>query len=73
MEIYYVPHNLYINQKAKIVIVGITPGWTQTEIAYRTLNKYSNLSDEKLLKKCKTALGFEGSMRDNLINMLNDN
>lgn len=36
MEIYYAPHNEVINDKAKIFIVGITPGWTQTSIAYKT-------------------------------------
>lgn len=36
MEIYYAPHNEIINDKARIFIVGITPGWTQTSIAYKT-------------------------------------
>ena len=26
IEIYYAPHNEYINPKAKVLIVGITPG-----------------------------------------------
>lgn len=30
IEVYYVPFD-YINTKAKIVIVGITPGWNQNE------------------------------------------
>ena len=33
MKFYYAPHNEIINKKAKIFIVGITPGWTQTDIA----------------------------------------
>lgn len=36
IKIYYAPHNEIINKKAKIFIVGITPGWTQTSIAYKT-------------------------------------
>ena len=36
LSIYYAPHNEIINEKAKIFIVGITPGWTQTVIAYKT-------------------------------------
>ena len=36
MEIYYAPHNEIINENAKIFIIGITPGWTQTKIAYET-------------------------------------
>ena len=36
LEIYYAPHNEVINDKAKVFIIGITPGWTQTIIAYKT-------------------------------------
>lgn len=36
MEIYYAPHNEVINKEVKVFIVGITPGWTQTSIAYKT-------------------------------------
>lgn len=39
MGIYYAPHNETINEKAKIFIVGITPGWTQTKIAYKTAHE----------------------------------
>ena len=50
MKIYYAPHNEIINKKAKIFIVGITPGWTQTDIAYKTANKglINNLEYEKI-------------------------
>lgn len=30
MKIYYAPHNEIVNKNAKVFIVGITPGWTQT-------------------------------------------
>ena len=36
ISIYYAPHNEIINKQAKIFIIGITPGWTQTSIAYKT-------------------------------------
>ena len=29
IEIYYAPHNEYINPKAKVFIIGITPGFNQ--------------------------------------------
>src|SRR5690625_7730278 len=29
IKMYYAPHNEYVNQKAKVMIVGITPGWQQ--------------------------------------------
>ena len=34
IKMYYSPHNEYINTIAKIVIVGITPGWNQMKTAY---------------------------------------
>lgn len=53
MEIYYAPHNEIINDKAKIFIVGITPEWTQTSIAYKTARDglMNNLKSEDIKKK----------------------
>ncbi len=74
LKVYYAPHNEYINKKAKIVIVGICPGWTQTEIAFKSVNfdLKNNLDLENILKNCKVAARFAGSMRNNLINMLDE-
>ena len=36
IEIYYAPHNEYINPKAKVLIVGITPGFIQMSTAIAT-------------------------------------
>ncbi|WP_394579096.1 hypothetical protein [Cytobacillus firmus] len=47
LEIYFAPHNEYINNVAKIVIVGITPGWSQMRIAFETFMK--ELTAEKKL------------------------
>ena len=33
IEIYYSPHNEYINSKARVFIVGITPGFQQMSTA----------------------------------------
>jgi len=74
IEIYYSPHNEYINYSAKIVLVGITPGWQQMEIAYRTvihaLKEYK--SYEEACKQAKIAARFAGSTRTNLIQMLHE-
>lgn len=72
MKIYYAPHNEIVNEKAKIFIVGITPGWTQTSIAYQTAHKglIENLTAEEIKKNCKRNSRFAGSMRKNLIEML---
>lgn len=29
LEIYYAPHNEYINDQAKVFIIGITPEWNK--------------------------------------------
>jgi len=74
MKIYYAPHNEIINYKAKIFIVGITPGWTQTNIAYKTAQKelLNNSKPELIKKECKRNSRFAGSMRKNLIEMLDE-
>ncbi|MEK3853776.1 hypothetical protein [Cytobacillus sp. FSL H8-0458] len=72
LEIYYAPHNEYINNEAKIIIVGITPGWSQMRIAFEAFLK--GLAAEKkhdtILKETKIAASFAGGMRGNLISML---
>lgn len=72
MKIFYAPHNEYQNKLAKIVIVGICPGWTQTEIAYTTAKNDLKIkvNEEKILKHCKEEARFAGSMRKNLVEML---
>lgn len=74
LKIYYAPHNEFLNKEAKILIVGICPGWTQTEIAFReakiAINNNKEL--ENILKKCKISARFAGSMRNNLISMLDE-
>lgn len=72
MYIYYAPHNEYINKDAQLIIVGITPGWTQMEIAYRTAkqNLIVGRGVEEVYRECKFEARFAGSMRANLIMML---
>ena len=69
IKIYYAPHNEIINEQAKIFIVGITPGWTQTSIAYQTAHNglINNLTSDQIKKECKRNSRFAGSMRKNLI------
>jgi hypothetical protein len=73
LEMYYAPHNEYINNEARIIIVGITPGWSQMKIAYEHFVK--GLAAEKeikvVLRETKIAAGFAGAMRANLMTMLN--
>ena len=74
MEIYYAPHNEIINEDAKVFIIGITPGWTQTKIAYETAQTclLQNLGDKYIKKECKRNSRFAVNMRKNLIEMLDE-
>ena len=65
IEIYYAPFD-YINTKAKIMIVGITPGLQQMLQSYEVINKGGSL------KKVKDLSSFKGSMRTGLIKYLDE-
>ena len=65
IEIYYAPFD-YINSKAKIVIVGITPGLQQMLQSYEVINQ------GKSLKEVKDLSSFKGSMRAGLIKYLDE-
>ncbi|MFD1849757.1 uracil-DNA glycosylase family protein [Oceanobacillus bengalensis] len=73
LEIYYAPFE-YINDLAKVVIVGITPGLNQMKQSYSTVfhAKNADYNDEKLLSQVKNKSSFEGAMRKNLIQMLDE-
>ena len=74
IEVYYAPHNEYINPKAKILIIGITPGFIQMNTAIVTarkeLEKNNNIED--IQYKCKVEGRFSGSLRKNIISMLDE-
>ena len=65
IEIYYAPFN-YINKKAKVMIVGITPGLQQM------LKSFEAINQGKSLKEVKDLSSFKGSMRTTLIKYLNE-
>ena len=74
IEIYYTPHNEHFNKEAKIFIVGITPGFQQMSTAISTARKELEYNDniEDIQYKCKVAARFSGSLRKNIISMLDD-
>lgn len=74
VEIFYSPHNEYINPAAKVMLVGIAPGWQQMEIAYRMAIQalIAHNSYEQACKEAKIAARMAGSMRSNLIQMLQE-
>ncbi len=63
IRIYYAPFD-YINRKAKIMIVGITPGFQQMQQSFQAIKL------GKSLKEVKDLSSFKGSMRTNLIKYL---
>lgn len=73
LEIYYAPFE-YINEHAKVLIVGITPGLHQMEQSYLTVLNMKNLadSDDSILSQVKNNSSFEGTMRKNLVQMLDE-
>lgn len=72
LEMFYAPHNEYLNPAAKIMVVGLTPGWTQMSTAIQEARKAAleDSSDEDLCRRAKEAASFAGPMRMNLIQML---
>ena len=65
IEIYYAPFD-YVNSKAKIMIVGITPGLQQMLQSFQVIN------DGKSLKEVKDLCSFKGSMRTTLIKYMDE-
>ena len=63
IKIYYAPFD-YINSKAKIMIVGITPGLQQM------LQSFEAVNEGRSLKEVKDLSSFKGSMRTTLIKYL---
>lgn len=74
IEIYYAPHNEYINPDAKVFIIGITPGFIQMNMAITEARKcFENNEDIKSIQyKCKRAGRFSGSIRKSIIDMLDE-
>lgn len=68
---HYAPFE-HINMRAKIVLLGMTPGVQQAGNALRALRNALNvrMSDADALAKAKTTASFSGTMRGNLVAML---
>lgn len=74
MEIFYCTHNEYVNAKAKIFIIGITPGFQQMSksiaVAREAIERSIPL--EEIPYICKSEGRFYGVIRKNIIDMLNE-
>ena len=64
----------YVNRSARIALVGITPGWQQTKIAYE--EAYKALGEGRSYvtasRRAKARASFAGTMRKNLVSMLDE-
>lgn len=69
---FYAPFE-HVNTKAKLILVGITPGRTQMNRSINSLNQaLSNGEDlEQALKSVKQTASLSGTMRPRLVEMLN--
>jgi hypothetical protein len=73
LSVYYAPFD-YINRDAKVIIIGITPGFTQMNIAIKYAKESLTMgrSYNNILKHIKENAAFAGQMKINLISMLNE-
>jgi hypothetical protein len=71
VEVYWAPFE-FINQDAKVIILGITPGWTQMELAFNYVRHHLDEEEyQQLMSDAKNNASFGGTtMRKNLIDML---
>ncbi|MGI8962727.1 MAG: hypothetical protein ACR2IV_23805 [Bryobacteraceae bacterium] len=74
LDVYYAPFH-YLNKNARVLLMGLTPGWTQMEKAFRAarLGIAQGLDGEALFHHIDMTACFGGGlMRNNLISMLNE-
>ncbi len=71
LAIYYGPFH-HVNPAARVALIGITPGWTQMEIAYRCARDglRTGRMPAEIFERIGRQASFAGTMRRNLIGML---
>jgi hypothetical protein len=72
LETHYAPHNEYLEPTAKVIIIGITPGLTQMKQALLAARRAmeNGAGNEEICRIAKQESSFAGTMRRNLIAML---
>ena len=73
LAIYYAPFD-WINTSARLVVVGITPGWGQMQESFQAFKTAldDGLSVNQAYEAAKKQASFAGSMRRNLLSMLSN-
>ncbi len=71
LAVYYAPFD-HVNPDARVVLVGITPGWTQMAIGYREarIALMAGQAMDAVCQQAKAHASFAGPMRRNLVMML---
>lgn len=62
LAVYYAPLSGAVNPKARVMLVGLTPGWTQTQIAFEACRQVLRRggSEEEALAAAKGQASFAG-------------
>lgn len=73
VSVHYAPFR-HVNAAAKLMLVGLTPGLQQMELACTTAVREisSGRALDEVFRSVKVAASFAGSMRGNLVSMLAD-
>lgn len=73
ISIFYAPLG-FVNPTARVAIVGLTPGWQQARLAYQAAIDAirEGASPIEAHRMRKPAVAFAGSMRRNLVRMLDE-
>ena len=73
LEVWYSPHGV-ASSSPKLWVLGITPGWNQMRIAYEdaAVAIQQGLSRQEAARSAKPRVAFAGSMRTNLIAMMDE-
>ena len=73
MSVYYSPFD-WVNERARVVLLGLTPGWTQMELAYRGAHAAidEGKKADEICREAKLHGAFAGPLRANLLRMLDE-
>jgi hypothetical protein len=71
LSVVYAPLDA-VNTRARIVLAGLTPGWRQAQAAYAAHAELAGLGEDEAGVEIKRRTAFIGSMRQNLISMLDE-
>lgn len=71
LQVVYAPFD-YVNEGGRVMLVGVTPGWTQMHGSF--VEARAGVEDgqdtDTILRRVKRTAAFSGSLRTNLVSML---